>query len=76
MSRFSVYIDFIIHKTCDDIRTIEHSHVLLNAFKDIDLAVNTGKSKYEYMEVQSHRGKVKNELVAVGSNSYGKWKDL
>jgi len=37
----------------DDIRTIEiNADVLLNACKDIDLAVNTGKSKY--MEIGRH----------------------
>ena len=37
----------------DDIRTIErNADVLLNACKDISLAVNTGKTKY--MEIGHH----------------------
>ena len=36
----------------DDIRTIErNADVLLNACKDIGLAVNTGKTKYTEMDV-------------------------
>ena len=36
----------------DDIRTIEgNSDVLLNACKDVGLAVNTGKTKYMEMDV-------------------------
>ena len=39
----------------DDIRTIEiNADVLLNACKDIGLAVNIGKTKY--MEIGRHRG--------------------
>ena len=39
----------------DDIRTIErNADVLLNACKDIVLAVNIGKTKY--MEIGRHRG--------------------
>ena len=46
---------------CDDIRTIErNTYVLLNACKDICLAVNTGKIKY--MEVGRHRGMMANKL--------------
>ena len=38
----------------DDIRTIEiNTEVLLNACKDIGLAVKTGKTKY--MEIGRHR---------------------
>ena len=41
----------------DYIRTIERNvDVLLNACKDISLAVNTGKTKY--MEIGSHRGMI------------------
>ena len=37
----------------DDIRTIQrNSFVLLDAYKGIDLAINTGKTNY--METQSH----------------------
>ena len=43
----------------DDIRTIErNADVLLNACKDIGLAVNIGKTKY--MEIGSHRGIIAN----------------
>ena len=43
----------------DDIRTIErNSDVLLNACKDIGLAVNTGKTRY--MEIGRHRGIIAN----------------
>ena len=43
----------------DNIRTIEiNSVVLLNAFKDIGLAVNTGKTKYT--ETRRHRGMLAN----------------
>jgi hypothetical protein len=39
----------------DDIKIIERDvGVLLNAFKDIGLAVNTGKTKY--IEVRCHQG--------------------
>ena len=42
-----------------DIRTIErNADVLLNACKDIGLAVNTRKTKY--MEIGHHRGMVAN----------------
>jgi hypothetical protein len=38
-------------------RTIErNAFMLLNAYKDIGLAVNTGKTKY--MEIGSHRGMI------------------
>ena len=43
-------------------------HVLLNALKDIGLAVNTRKTKY--MEVGRRRGMMANEHIKVGSNSY------
>jgi hypothetical protein len=57
----------------DYIRTIEgNADVLLNASKDIDLAVNTRKTKY--MEVGRHRGMMTNEHIRIGSNSYKKWK--
>ena len=44
--------------------------VLLNACKDIGLAVNSGKTKY--MEIGRHRGMMTNEHMTVGSNSYEK----
>jgi hypothetical protein len=46
--------------------------VLLNACKDIGLAVNTGKTKY--MEVGRHRGLMANAHIKIGSNSYEKVK--
>ena len=55
----------------DDIRTIErNADELLNACKDIGLAVNTGKTKY--MEIGRHQGMIANEHFTVGSNSYEK----
>ena len=55
----------------DDIRTIErNANVLLNACKDIGLAVNIGKTKY--MEVRRHRGIIANAHIKIGSNSYEK----
>ena len=39
---------------------------------DIDLAVNTGKTKY--MEIVHHRGIIANEHIKIGSNSYEKVK--
>ena len=57
----------------DDFRTIErNADVLLNACKDIGLAVNTRKTKY--MEVACHRGLMANEHIMVGSNSCEKAK--
>ena len=57
----------------DDIRTVErNADVLLNAYKDIGLAVNTGKTKY--MEIGLHRGITANAHVKIGSNSYEKIK--
>ena len=53
----------------DDIRTIERNvDVLLNACKDIGLAVNIGKTKY--MEIGRHRGMIANSHIKIGSNSY------
>ena len=54
----------------DDIRTIER--ILLNACKDIGLAVNIGKTKY--MEIGCHRGMIANAHIKIGSNSYEKVK--
>ena len=57
----------------DDIRTIErNADVLLNACKDIGLAVNTGKTKL--MEIGRHQGMIENEHIKIGSNCYEKVK--
>jgi Reverse transcriptase (RNA-dependent DNA polymerase). len=48
-----------------DIRTIEiNVDVLLNACKDIGLAVNTGKTKY--MEIRRQRGMIANAHIRIG----------
>ena len=53
------------------IRTAErNADVLLNACKDIGLAVNTGKTKYR--EIGRHRGVIANAHIKIGSNSYEK----
>ena len=58
-----------------DIRTIErNADLLLNACKDVGLAVNTGKTKY--MEIGRDRGMIAYELVRIGSNSYEKLKSF
>ena len=46
--------------------------MLLNACKDISLAVNTRKSKY--MEIGRYRGMIANEHIKIGNNSYEKVK--
>ena len=46
--------------------------MLLNACKDIGLAVNIGKTKY--MEIGRHRGRIANAHIKIGSNSYEKVK--
>ena len=46
--------------------------MLLNACKDIGLAVNTGKNKY--MEIGRHGGVVANEHIKIDNNSYEKVK--
>ena len=46
--------------------------MLLNACKNIGLAVNTGKTKY--MEIGFHRGMMAYEHITVGCNSYEKVK--
>ena len=57
----------------DDIRTIERNAVvLLNACKDIGLAVNIEKTKY--MEIGRHRGIIANAHIKIGGNSYEKVK--
>ena len=51
----------------DNIRKIErNADLLLNACKDIGLAVNTGKTKY--MEIRN-RGVIANEHIKIGRNS-------
>ena len=42
--------------------------LLLNACKDIGLALNTGKTKY--MDIGHHPGMIANERIRIGSNSY------
>ena len=57
----------------DDIRTIErNTYVLLNACKNIGLAVDTGKTNY--MEIGHHRGMIAIGHIKIGSNSYQKMK--
>ena len=52
-----------------DITTVErNADMLLNACKDIGLAVNTGKTKY--MEIVRHRDMIANADIEIGSNSY------
>ena len=54
----------------DDIRTIgRNTDVLLNAYEEISLAVNTGKT--EYMEVGCHRAMMANEHITVGIKYLG-----
>ena len=58
----------------DDMRTTErNADVLLNACKDIGLAVNIGK-KTKYMEIGRHGGVIANEHIKIGNNSYEKMK--
>ena len=53
-----------------DLKIERNSDVLLNACKDVSLAVNTGKTKY--MGIGCHWGMIANEHIA--SNSYEKVK--
>ena len=46
--------------------------MILNACKDIGLAVNIGKTKY--MELGRHPGMIANAHIKTGSNSYEKVK--
>ena len=48
--------------------------MFINACKDVDLAVNTGKTKY--MEIGRHRDMIANENIRIGGNSYKKVKNL
>ena len=64
-----ILVIMIIRVMVIDIRTIErNADVLLNAYRDIVLAVNIGKTKY--MEVKHRRGMMANEHNSVGGNSY------
>ena len=57
----------------DDIRTIErNADLLLNACKDIGLAVKIGKTKC--MEIERHLGMISNEYIKIDSHSYEKVK--
>ena len=51
---------------------MKYADVLLNACKDIGLAVNIGKTKY--IEIGLHQGMMVNEHITVSSNSYEKVK--
>ena len=64
----------IVNLLGDDIRVIERNADVLNACKDIGLAVNIGKTKY--MEIGSHRGVIANSHIKIGSNSYEKVETL
>ena len=46
--------------------------MLLNAYRDIGLAVNIGKTKC--MEIGRHRGMITNAHIKIGSNSNEKVK--
>ena len=48
--------------------------MLLIAYKDIGLAVNTGNTKY--MEIGRYRGMIANARIKIGSNSNEKVKNL
>ena len=62
-----------VHLIGDDIGTIErNAAVLLNARKDVGLAVNTGKTMY--MKIGRHRDMIANEYIRIGSHSYEKVK--
>jgi hypothetical protein len=62
------YADYV-NLVSDIIRTIErNANVLLNACKNIGLAVKTGKTKQ--MEVGRHRSMIASERIKIGSNFY------
>ena len=48
--------------------------MLINACKEIGLAVNTGKAMY--MEIVRHRDMTANENIRIGNNSYEKVKNF
>jgi Reverse transcriptase (RNA-dependent DNA polymerase). len=57
------------------IKTIaRNADMLLNACKDVDLALNTGKTKY--MEVRHHQGIMANEHIKIGSSLYEKSENI
>ena len=59
----------------DDIRTIERNiDVLLNACKDIGIALDVGKSNYLEVGHFRQQSMMANEHITVGSNSYEKVK--
>ena len=63
---YYIYIYIYIY----DIRTIERNAdvLLLNACKDIGLAVNTGKIKY--MEIGRHRDMIAKAHIKIGNSCY------
>ena len=61
------YIVFLCFKHVE-----RNADVLLNASKDIGLAVNIGKTKY--VEIGRHRSIIANAHIKIGSNSYEKVK--
>ena len=62
-----------VHLIGVDIRTIEvNTNVVLNACKDIGLAVNTRKTKYIY--IGRHGGMITNVRIRIGINFYLKLK--
>ena len=64
----AIVVYYLMVLASDDIRTIErNTSVLLNACNDIDLAVNTAKTKY--MEIGRHRGMIANEHIRIGNNA-------
>ena len=65
----TTFLLYDVNLISDDIRTIErNADVLLNACKDIGLAVNIGKTKY--MEIGRHQVMIANEHIMGRSNSY------
>ena len=75
MTPIRYWLMWMMVNSIDDIRAIErNSDLLLNACKDIGLAVNTRKTKY--MEIGRHLGMVTKEHIRIGSNSYEKVKNL
>ena len=59
----------------DDVNLISferNADVLLNACKDVGLAVKIGKTKY--MGIGRHRGMIANAHMKIGSNFYEKVK--
>ena len=68
-----IYVNMDVSLIDSDIRKItRNANVLLNACKDINLAVNIEKPNY--MEVGCHWDIMANELIAIDGNSYDKMK--